>query len=80
MMLSLACIFVRVFGLPSIEMWFDRREDRCCDLSKVGIVEMVGICQVTWIVMLESAKNQILGVDTQDNMCHHVFGMEWLAD
>jgi hypothetical protein len=64
MMLSLACVFVRVFGLPSVEMWFDRGEDRCCDLSKVGMVETVGICQVTWIVTLESAKDRILGVDT----------------
>jgi hypothetical protein len=63
-MLSLACVFVRVFGLPSVEMWFDRGEDRCCDLSKVGMVETVGICQVMWIVMLESAKDRILGVDT----------------
>jgi hypothetical protein len=28
------------------------------------MVEMVGFCQVMWIVMLESAKDQILGVDT----------------
>jgi hypothetical protein len=28
------------------------------------MVEMVEICQVMWIVMLESAKDQILGVDT----------------
>jgi hypothetical protein len=32
-----------------------------------------------WLVMLESAKDQILGVDSQDNMCHHVSGMERLA-
>jgi hypothetical protein len=31
-MLSLACVFVRD-GLPSIEMLFDRGEDRCCGLS-----------------------------------------------
>jgi hypothetical protein len=29
--------------------------------------------------MLESAMDQILGVDTQDNRCHHVFRMERLA-
>jgi hypothetical protein len=80
MMLSLACFFVRVFGLPSVEMWFNHGEDRCYDLSKVGMVETVAIRQVMWIVMLESAKDQILGVDTQNNMCHHVSGMEWLAD
>jgi hypothetical protein len=28
------------------------------------MVEMVGICQVVWIVMLESAKDRILGVDS----------------
>jgi hypothetical protein len=64
MMLSLAYVFVRVFGLPSVEMWFDRGEDRCCDMSKVGKVEMVGIRQVLWIVVLESPKDWILGVDT----------------
>jgi hypothetical protein len=62
-MLSLACVFVRG-GLSSIEMCFDRGEDRCCDLSKVGIVETVGFCQIMWFVMLKSSKDQILGVDT----------------
>jgi hypothetical protein len=33
-------------------------------LSMVGMVEMVGFRQVMWLVMLESAKDQILGVDT----------------
>jgi hypothetical protein len=28
------------------------------------MVETVGFCQVMWIVMLESAKDRILGVDT----------------
>jgi hypothetical protein len=27
-------------------------------------VETVGFCQVMWMVMLESAKDQVLGVDT----------------
>jgi hypothetical protein len=61
--LSLACVFVRD-GLPSIEMWFNHGEDRCCDLSKVGMVETVGFRKVMWLVMLKSAKDQILGVDT----------------
>jgi hypothetical protein len=61
-MLSLACVFVGD-GLPSIEMWFDRGEDWCCCLSKVGMVVTVGFRQVMWLVMLESAKDQILGVD-----------------
>jgi hypothetical protein len=39
-------------------------------------VETIRICQVMWIVMLESAKDRI----RQDNMCHHVSGMERLAD
>jgi hypothetical protein len=62
-MLSLACVFVRG-GLPSIEMCFDRGEDRCYGLSKVGMVETVGVRQVMWFVMLEYAKDRILGVDT----------------
>jgi hypothetical protein len=77
-MLSLACVFMRD-GLPSIEMWIDPSEIRCCGLSKVGMVETVGFRQVMWLVMLGSAKDRILGVDPQDNMCHHVSGMEWLA-
>jgi hypothetical protein len=28
------------------------------------MVETVGFCQVAWLVMLESAKDRILGVDT----------------
>jgi uncharacterized membrane protein len=62
-MLNLTCVFVRNC-LTSIEMRFDRGEDRCCGLSNVGIVETVGLYQVMWFVMLESAKDQILGVDT----------------
>jgi hypothetical protein len=62
-MLSLAYVFVRD-GLPSVEMWCDRGEDQCYSLSKVGMVETVGIHQVMWFVMLESAKDQILGLDT----------------
>jgi hypothetical protein len=62
-MLSLACVFVWG-GLPSIEMWFDHGKDQCCDLSKDEMVETVGFHQVMWIVMLESAKGRILGVDT----------------
>jgi hypothetical protein len=77
-MLSLDCVFVRD-GLPSVEMWFDHGEDQCCGLSMVGMVETVGFRQVMWLVMLESAKDWILGVDTQDNMYHHMSGMEWLG-
>jgi hypothetical protein len=28
------------------------------------MVETVGVCQVMWIVILESAKDRVLGVDT----------------
>jgi hypothetical protein len=62
-MLSLACIFVRG-GLSSIKMWYDRGEDRCCDLGKVWMVETIGFRQMMWFLMLESAKDRILGVDS----------------
>jgi hypothetical protein len=62
-MFSLACVFMRG-SLSSVEMWFDRCQDWCCGLSKVGMVETVGFCQVKWLVMLESAQDQILRVDT----------------
>jgi hypothetical protein len=62
-MLSLDCVFVGD-GLPSVEMWFDRGEDRCCGLSKVGMVETVAFHLVIWLVMLESTKDRILAVDT----------------
>jgi hypothetical protein len=61
-MLSLACVFVRD-GLPSVEMWIDPSEIRCCGLGKVGMVETVGFRQVMWLLMLGSAKDRILGVD-----------------
>jgi hypothetical protein len=32
--------------------------------AKLELVETVGFCQVMWIVMLESAKDQVLEVDT----------------
>jgi hypothetical protein len=43
------------------------------------MLETVEIHLVMWIVMLESAKDRILGVDTQDNRYRHMFSMEWLA-
>jgi hypothetical protein len=77
--LSLACVFVSD-GLPSVEMWFDRGEDRCCGLSKVGMVEMGGFRQVMWLVMLESATDRILGVDTPGQYVppRVWYGMAWL--
>jgi hypothetical protein len=44
-------------------MWGDHGEVRCCGLNKVEIVETVGFRQTMWLVMLKSAKGQILGVD-----------------
>jgi hypothetical protein len=41
------------------------------------MVETVGFCQVMWFVMLKSAKDRILEVDPQYNICHHVSDMEW---
>jgi hypothetical protein len=77
--LSLACIFVSD-GLPSIEIWFDHGEDRCRGLNKVGMVETVGFRQVMWLVMLESAKDRILGVDTSgEQVLPHVrYGTTYL--
>jgi hypothetical protein len=77
-MLSLACVFVSD-GLPSVGMWFDHGEDRWCGLSKVGTVETVGFYQVMWFVMLESAKDRILRVDTPGQHVPYVSGMERLA-
>jgi hypothetical protein len=33
MMLSLACFSIESIGLPSVVMWGDSNEDRCCGLS-----------------------------------------------
>jgi hypothetical protein len=63
-MLSLACVFVTVFSLSSLVMLDDHGEYRCCDLNKVGMVETVVFRQEMWLIMLESAKDRILGVDT----------------
>jgi hypothetical protein len=43
------------------------------------MVETVGIYQEIWFVMLESTKDRVLCVDTHDNRCHHVSGMERLT-
>jgi hypothetical protein len=79
LMLSLACVFVRD-GLPSVEMWFGRGEDRCCGLSKVGMVETVGFYQVMWFIMLKSTMDRILGVDTPGQQLppHVRYGMACL--
>jgi hypothetical protein len=46
-------------------LWFEQR---------FVMVEMDGICQVLWIVMLECAKDRILGVDT---LGQHVLTRVW---
>jgi hypothetical protein len=43
------------------------------------MVETVGVRQVVWFVMLKSTKDRVIGVDTQDNRCRCVSGMERLA-
>jgi hypothetical protein len=40
------------------------------------MVEMVRIHREMWIVILESAKDQILGVDTLGQQVPHVSSME----
>jgi hypothetical protein len=44
------------------------------------VVETVGICQVMWFVMLESAKDRVIGVDTigQQVSSHVWYGMACL--
>jgi hypothetical protein len=45
------------------------------------IVETVGIRQVMWFVMLESAKDRVIGVDTtgQQVSPHVRYGMTYLG-
>jgi hypothetical protein len=64
MMFTMACVFVWEFGLPSIEMRVDRVRIDAVVWAKDGMVEMAGIRQVMLLVMLESAKDWILEVDT----------------
>jgi hypothetical protein len=33
-------------------------------LARFGMVETVGVRQVMWFIMLESAKDQVIGVET----------------
>jgi hypothetical protein len=44
------------------------------------MVEAVGIRQVMWFVMLESAKDRVIGVDTQGQQVppHVRYGMDGL--
>jgi hypothetical protein len=45
-------------------------------------VEKVKAFMVCWVALLESAMDCFMGVDPpppQDNMCHHISGIERLA-
>jgi hypothetical protein len=59
MMLSIESV-----GLPSVVMWGDHGEIHCCGLSKVWNGGEGCDLHGLWIVMLESAKNWVLGVDS----------------
>jgi hypothetical protein len=67
---------VESVGLPSVMMLGDCGEIRCYGLSKVWNGGKGCDLHGLWLVMLKSAKDRVLGVDTQDNRCHHVSGME----
>jgi hypothetical protein len=64
MMLSLTCGVLRVLVFhPS---WCEVTVVRFDAVvwPRFGMVETVGIRQVMWFVMLESAKDRVIGVDT----------------
>jgi hypothetical protein len=63
MILSLACVVVRVFGLPSLVMWGDHGQVGWCDLSKDWNGGEGSDLHGLWLFLLESAKDQFLGVD-----------------
>jgi hypothetical protein len=50
-------------GLPSIVIRGDRGEVRCCGLNKVCNGGEDYDLHSLWLVMLESSKDQFLGVD-----------------
>jgi hypothetical protein len=51
-------------GLPFNVMWGDRGEIRCCGLSKVWNGGEDCDLHGLWLVIFESAKDRVLGVDT----------------
>jgi hypothetical protein len=61
-MLGLSCVFVRD-GLPSVEMWIDPGKDDAVVWARLKWWRRFGFHQMTWLVMLESAKDRISGVD-----------------
>jgi hypothetical protein len=54
---------VESIGLPSVVMWGDRGEIRCYGLSKVWNGGDGCDFHSLWLVMLESAKDRVIGVD-----------------
>jgi hypothetical protein len=56
---------VESVGLTSVIIWGDRGEIRWCGLSKVWNGGEGCDLHGLWLVMLESAKDRVLGVDTQ---------------
>jgi hypothetical protein len=55
---------VESVGLPFVVMLGDRGEIRCCGLSKVWNGGQGCDLHDLWLVMLESSKDRVLGVDT----------------
>jgi hypothetical protein len=55
---------VESIGLPSVVMWGDRGDIQCCGLSNVWNSGEGCDLHSLWLVMLESGKDQVLGVDT----------------
>jgi hypothetical protein len=55
---------VESIGLPSVMMRGDHGEVRCCGLNKVWNHGEGCDLHSLWLVMLESAKNRVFGVDT----------------
>jgi hypothetical protein len=55
---------VESVGLPSVMIWGDHGEIRCCGLSKIWNGGEGYDLHNLWLVILESAKDRVLGVDT----------------
>jgi hypothetical protein len=55
---------VESVGFPSVMIWGDVVRFNAVVWARFGTVETVGIHQVMWFVMLESAKDRVIGVDT----------------
>jgi hypothetical protein len=61
-MLGLAYVFMRD-GLPSVEMWIDLVRIDAVVWARLEWWRQFEFRQVMWLVMLESAKDRILGVN-----------------